>query len=154
MNMDMNKVIYFVAVGVLALGLQSEYRQGNFADLHRAADQADCWMNRVALSAERTLVASTSSSSFRSSLFQSSSYSYGRNLAAEKLVASTRAAEMARTQAEMMRDQARSRAECVRETIQEQVRAQAEVRRAVYQMQQELQRSQIRIVRTSVSTSN
>lgn len=146
--MDTNKVIYFVAVGVLALGLQSQYQQGSFSALHRAADQADCWASRLALDTEKTLVASSGSSR----LLRASSM--GRSFATEQMLASTRAAEMARMQAEMMSEQARNQAECVRETIREQVRAQAEVRRAVVQMQQDLQRSQIRIVRTSVSTSN
>jgi hypothetical protein len=146
MKMDTNKVIYFAAVGVLALGLQSQYKQGSFTTLHRVASQADCLMSRVAVDAEKTLLATVGPTFSSSSL--------RRSAAAESLAASTTAAEMSRMQAEMMREKARSQAECVRETIREQVRAQAEVRRAVYQMRQELQRSQMRIVRTSVSTSN
>jgi hypothetical protein len=150
-NMDMNKVIYFVAAGVLALGLQSEYKQGSFPALHRVAEQADCLMSRVAVDAERTLVMAIgrtpASSTFRSSSLQ-------RSLAAETLATSTTAAEMSRMQAEMMREKARSQAECVRETVREQVRAQAEVRRAVYQIQQELQRSQMRSRVRIVSTSD
>jgi hypothetical protein len=45
--MNTNKAAYWIAVGVLALGLNSEYRHGNFAALHRVAERADsafCWV--------------------------------------------------------------------------------------------------------------
>jgi len=35
LSMDANKAGYWIAVGVLALGLNSEYRHGNFVALHR-----------------------------------------------------------------------------------------------------------------------
>ncbi|MGA7287091.1 MAG: hypothetical protein WBX02_03275 [Terriglobales bacterium] len=55
--MDTNKVAYWVALGVLALGLNSEYRHGNFVALHQAVERADFAMCGVTTRAERTLAA-------------------------------------------------------------------------------------------------
>ncbi len=37
--MDVNKAVYWIAAGVLVLGLNSEYRHGGFASLHRVAQK-------------------------------------------------------------------------------------------------------------------
>ncbi|MGA7077254.1 MAG: hypothetical protein WBY61_00940 [Terriglobales bacterium] len=55
--MDTNKVAYWVALGVLALGLNSEYRHGNFVALHQAVERADFAMCGVTTRADRTLAA-------------------------------------------------------------------------------------------------
>ena len=44
--MDANKAAYWIALGVLALGLNSEYRRGNFEPLHRVASRAETWCIR------------------------------------------------------------------------------------------------------------
>ena len=39
--MDTNKAVYWIALGVVALALNSEYSQGSFARLHQVAARAD-----------------------------------------------------------------------------------------------------------------
>lgn len=52
--MDTNKAAYWIAVGVLALGLNSEYLKGNFVVLHRVAARADAALCGISARAERT----------------------------------------------------------------------------------------------------
>jgi hypothetical protein len=53
--MNTNKLAYFVAVGVLAFGLASEYQKGNFPALHRALGIAGNSLCRLVTRAEQTL---------------------------------------------------------------------------------------------------
>jgi|SRR5271154_3302601 len=53
--MDTNKAVYWIALGVLALGLNSEYRHGNFAKLHRVADRAGSVLCGLTTRAKQTL---------------------------------------------------------------------------------------------------
>ena len=55
--MDTNKATYWIAVGVLVLGLNSEYRQGKFVTLHQVADRAGSVLCSATTHAERTLTA-------------------------------------------------------------------------------------------------
>jgi hypothetical protein len=144
--MNTNKVAYWIILGVLALGLNSEYRHGNLVPLRRVAERADsafCW---VAARAERTLDAAAILTN------------RGR-FAAVDLLASKEKTEMAQAQTELLREQAQDRAELLRERVQDQVRekvrvnvrenvrdairAQADVMRA----QAEIQRAEIEQIR-------
>jgi hypothetical protein len=53
--MNSDKMMYWVALGVLALGLHSEYRNGRFPALHRAANQAESTLCRIVTRAEQTV---------------------------------------------------------------------------------------------------
>jgi len=53
--MDTNKAVYWIALGVLALGLNSEYGHGNFENVHRVADRAGAVVCRFTTRAEQTL---------------------------------------------------------------------------------------------------
>ena len=53
--MDTNKAAYWIALGVLALGLNSEYQHGRFVALHRVAEHAGSALCRIATRAEQTL---------------------------------------------------------------------------------------------------
>ncbi len=117
--MNSNTVAYWIALGVLALGLHSEYRQGNFETLHRVADRADSVLCRLSTRAERTLVAARALTG-------------RREFTADDLLASTDADEM-------------SRVEVARENVQGQIRAQADMIRA----QVEMQRAQVRQIQSA-----
>jgi hypothetical protein len=136
--MNANKAAYWIAVGALALGLNSEYRQGNFAPLHRVADRAGSVLCRVTTRAEQTLAMAKLRTSAEASL-------------SDALVASADAAEMAQARAEMLREQNRSREDAarlrdetrdgLRDRVRDEVRAQADVIRA----QVEMRRAEIEI---------
>ena len=53
--MDTNKAAYWIALGVFALGLNSEYQHGSFVALHRVAEHASSAVCRMATRAEQTL---------------------------------------------------------------------------------------------------
>jgi hypothetical protein len=134
--MDTNKVAYWVALGVLALGLNSEYRHGNFVALHQAVERADLALCGISGRAERTLAAAmgaTSTSEF----------------AAEARSASASQLDDVRLQGELLREQARDQAEFVRDQIRaraEVIRAQAEIRRAEMEQVRSRARSQFQFV--------
>ncbi|MFY9560680.1 MAG: hypothetical protein WAQ52_10640 [Terriglobales bacterium] len=50
-----NKALYWIALGVFALGLNSEYQRGNLPLAHRVADRAEAVLCRIATRAEQTL---------------------------------------------------------------------------------------------------
>jgi hypothetical protein len=49
-----NKALYWISLGVFALGLNSEYQKGNLPLAHRVADRAEAVLCRVAARAEQT----------------------------------------------------------------------------------------------------
>ncbi|HWZ84294.1 MAG TPA: hypothetical protein VNW47_16820 [Terriglobales bacterium] len=49
-----NQALYWIALGVLALGLNSEYQKGNLPLAHRVADHAEAALCKVAMKAEQT----------------------------------------------------------------------------------------------------
>src|SRR4030088_492320 len=49
-----NKALYWIALGVFALGLNSEYQKGNLPLAHRVADRAEAMLCQVAAQAEQT----------------------------------------------------------------------------------------------------
>jgi hypothetical protein len=122
--MDANKAAYWIALGVLALGLNSEYRQGNFPALHRVASRAENALCRISTDAQHTLAMARALTS-------------GNQTSVRDLVASASGPRMARDQAEQLR-------ESIRERVREQVRAQAKVLRA----QAEMQRAEIEQTRS------
>jgi hypothetical protein len=144
--MDTNKAAYWIALGVLALGLNSEYQQGHFPVLHRVADRAGSVLCRISTRAEQTLAMATGPTS-------------RERFQVDSLLASADRGEMAREQAEALREQARDAAEQVREAVREQVRdqiraqadvirAQAEMRRAELEQFRSRTQSEVRFART------
>jgi hypothetical protein len=137
--MDTNKAAYWIAVGVLALGLNSEYKQGHFPALHRVADRAEVAMCHASAKAEQTIAMA------RLSILS-------KGLAPDALLASVdRAemdrAEMARDQAELIREQAREEAERIRQNVSEQVGDEIRARAEVMRAQAEVQRARIERIR-------
>jgi hypothetical protein len=122
--MNTNKVLYWMVLGVFALGLHSEYRNGRLPAIHRLADHAESTFCRIVTRAEQTVALARVLAS-------------PQPLAADDLFASAHDREMA--QAELLRDQARAHAQLLRD----QVLAQADLIRA----QAELQQSQIERIR-------
>jgi hypothetical protein len=134
--MDTNKAAYWIALGVLALGLNNEYRQGNFVALHRVAGRAYAVLSRVSTRAEQTLAAVRGLKD-------------REEFPADDQMAGLRGAEMARAQGELLREQAQDEAEAelipdqVRDRVRDEILAQADVIRA----RAEVQRAQIEQIR-------
>jgi hypothetical protein len=133
--MDTNKAAYWIALGVLALGLNSEYQHGSFGALHRVAERADSALCRMTTRAEQTLAGARVLTSREGFL-------------ADDLLASTGGAEMARAQGGLLRERARDEAELFRDEIRAQadvIRARAEMRRAEIEQIRFRTRSQVRL---------
>jgi hypothetical protein len=134
--MDTNKVAYWIALGVLALGLNSEYQQGRFVALHRVAGRAESALCRISTQAEQSLALArvlASRQGFR----------------VDSLLAPADRDEMTRDQAELLRDRARDAADQVRDRVREQIRAQADVMRGQAEMRRaDIDQSEVRFVRT------
>ena len=122
--MNTYKVLYWVVLGVFAVGLHSEYRNGRFPALRRVAEHAESTLCRMVTRAEQTLALARVLTG-------------DQPLPANDLFVSARDQELA--QADLVRGQAQAQAERLRD----QVRAQADLIRA----QAELQRSQIERIR-------
>ena len=138
--MDTNKAAYWIALGVLALGLNSEYRHGSFVPLHRVSEFAGSALCRMAARAEQTLAVARVLTS-------------RERFPVDGLLAATDGAEMAQAQEELLREQARDEAELLRDRLREEVQAQADVIRAQAEtrraeVEQIRMRSQFRIART------
>ena len=145
--MNTNKAAYWIALGVLALGLNSEYQRGRFVALHRVAKNASSVLCGISTRAEQALAVARILTSREGSL-------------PDNLLASADAAEMARAQGEALSEQARDEAELfrdtVRETVRDEIRAQADTIRARAAMQRaEIEqmrwhtRSQFNLARTA-----
>jgi hypothetical protein len=149
--MNTNKAAYWIALGVLALGLNSEYKQGNFVALHRVAERADSLLCQISaeISSRAEQTVAVAKVLMLRDRFQ-----------AEALLASKDSAEMALDQARMAQEQARdevrdevsNRAEMIRDQVRERVfaqaamiRAESEMRRAV--MEQVRGRAKFGLVR-------
>jgi hypothetical protein len=115
--MNSNKITYWLALGVFALGLHSEYRNGRFPAIHSLADHAESTLCRMATRAEQTVALARVLTS-------------PQPASAKDLLASVRDQELA--QANLLRDQVRAHAQLCRD----QVRAQADLIRAQAELQQ------------------
>jgi len=153
--MNTNKAAYWIILGVVALGLNSEYRHGNFAPVHRVAGRAESAFCRLAGGAERALETAAILSN------------RGRAVA-HNLFASKEETEMARAQTEFFRDPAMDEAELLRERVPHQVRenvrksvrdslraqadvmrAQAEIQRAEVEQGRSRAHSEFKLIRTA-----
>ncbi len=136
--MNTNKAAYWIALGVFALALNSEYQHGSFVPLHRVAACAGVAVRRIATRAEQSLAVATGRMS-------------RRGLPVDDLLASADGAEMARAQSELLREQARDQAELLRDRVREQVREQLRkeirARADVIRAQAEMQRAEIEQMR-------
>jgi hypothetical protein len=128
--MDTNKAAYWIALGVLALGLNSEYQQGRFVALHRVAEHAGSALCRVATRAEQTLALARVLAS-------------RDRFPVDGLLAGTGGDQTARDEAELLRDRLREEVQAQADVI----RAQAETRRAEVEQIRLRMRSQFRIAR-------
>jgi hypothetical protein len=122
--MNTNKLTYWLVLGVFALGLHSEYRNGRLPAIRGVAEHAESTLCRIVARAEQTVALARALTS-------------PQPLAADDLFASVRDRQMAQT--ELLGDQVQVHAQLLRD----QVRAQADLIRA----QAELQRSQIEQIR-------
>ena len=133
--MDTNKAAYWIALGVFALGLNSEYQHGRFVALHRVSEHAGSTLCRMATRAQQTLAVARVLAS-------------RERFPVDGLSAATGGAETAQGQDELVRDQARDEAELLRDGVLDRadlIRAQAEVQRA--EVEQIRVRSRFRIAR-------
>lgn len=134
--MNTDKAAYWIALGVLALGLNSEYRQGDFVTLHRVADRAESLLCRISTRAGETLALARL-------VVARPEY------APANLLAATSRAETARLQAEMLREQTQDEAELIRDRIREHVRDEIRARADVVRDEGEMQRAKIEQLRWS-----
>jgi len=135
--MDTNKAAYWIALGVFALGLNSEYQHGRFVALHRVSEHAGSTLCRMATRAQQTLAVARVLTS-------------RERFPVDGLSAATGGAETAQGQDELVRDQARDEAELLRDGVLDRadlIRAQAEVQRA--EVEQIRVRSRFRIARAA-----
>ena len=136
--MDTNKAAYWIALGVLALGLNSEYRHGSFVALHRVAGHAGSALCRMATRAEQTVAVARF-------------FTSRERFTVDDLLAASDGAKMTRAQVELLRDQARDEAELLRDGVLAQadvIRVQAETQRAEDEQIRLRMRSQVRLART------
>ena len=140
--MDTNKAAYWIALGVLALGLNSEYRHGSFVALHRVAGHAGSALCRMATRAEQTVAVARF-------------FTSRERFTVDDLLAASDGAKMTRAQVELLRDQARDQArdeaELLRDGVLAQadvIRVQAETQRAEDEQIRLRMRSQVRLART------
>src|SRR6202790_4332848 len=128
--MDTNKAAYWIALGVLALGLNSEYQHGSFAGLHRVSEYASSTFCRMVARAEQTLAVARVLAS-------------REPFPVDGLLAGTGGGEIAGGWGEFLGDQARDEAELLRDGVREEVQAQADIIRA----QAETRRAEIEQIR-------
>jgi hypothetical protein len=102
--MDTNKAAYWIALGVFALGLNSEYQHGRFVALHRVSEHAGSTLCRMATRAQQTLAVARVLTS-------------RERFPVDGLSAATGGAETAQGQDELVRDQARDEAELLRDGV-------------------------------------
>jgi hypothetical protein len=148
--MNTNKAAYWIALGAVALGLNTEYRQGSFVALHRVAERADSMLCLVATRAERTLAVARVLVDVD-------------KVPANGFLASADGSERAWEQAELASDQVqeqvrrdvRDQVEELRDKVRDEVRAQGELVRAQNEMRRAdmrqilvRSRSQIRLARS------
>jgi DNA replicative helicase MCM subunit Mcm2 (Cdc46/Mcm family) len=110
--MDTNKAAYWIALAVLALGLNSEYHQGNLVAFHRVADRAGDTLCRLSIRGEHLLALAK--------------FSLQQKVRENDVEVATNGVESARAQAQLMREQTHAQAEL----MWEQARAQGETIRA------------------------
>ena len=128
--MDTNKAAYWIALGVLALGLNREYRNGNFVAVHRVAERAGSVLCGISTRAQQSLAVALGITN-------------RENFRAHDLLAANERREMARAETAIVPEQAQARAEMVRERVRDEIRAQADAIRE----QAEMERAQIAQVR-------
>ncbi len=118
--MKTNAAAYWIALGVLALGLNSEYRQGQFVTAHRIAERTASTLCRITTRAEKTLAVAMGSTGHQ-------------GLTVDPFVPFTNEAETVREQSKLMRELARNKSEFLGEEIRTQadeIRVQADAERA------------------------
>jgi hypothetical protein len=130
--MNTNKAAYWVAVGALALGLNSEYRHGNFVPLHRIAGHAGAALCRVTTRAAKTLAVARFLTSPKVGL-------------PDNLVASAGEADRAQARAEMLGERGREDAAILRDGIRDQVRDKIRAYADVIRARAEVQRAEIEV---------
>jgi hypothetical protein len=146
--MNTNKAAYWIAVGALALGLNSEYRHGNFVALHRVADRAGSAVCRMTNRAEKNLAMAIFLVRPEAGL-------------AVAQVASSGEADIVRSRADMLREQGKEETvalrdglrDRIRDQVRDEIRAHADVIRA----RAEMRRAEIEIqqnTRSLVSFAN
>lgn len=134
--MNSDRMIYWVALGVFALGISHEYRDGKFPTAHRAVATAETALCRLATRAGQTMAMA------RFIIKPPAA-------APEDVVAVT--GDFGQGEVDLLRDQVRDQAELVREQVQAQaevLRARAEMRRAQVEQMRQLTTSQFRFSQT------
>ena len=131
--MNSEKIAYWVALGVFAVGVSHEYRDGKFSTAHHAMAKAETTLCHLVTRAEQTMAMAR--------------FIVNPPLPAANHDAFALTADVAPEQVEILRDRALDQAELVREQVQAQaelLRAQAELRRLRVDQMHHLTESQFR----------
>jgi hypothetical protein len=138
--MNTPKAAYWFALALFAVAVHSEYRQGAFPALHRAAGNAGATMCRLATKAERTVVLARL-------IVGRPTQSTDQLLAGLDARQLADARRLAEDGAENAREEAQDRAEMVREQVLDRVRGRVRAQAEIARAQNEMQRSQMRTLR-------
>ncbi len=129
--MNSEKIVYWVALGVFALGINHEYRDGKFPAAHQVMAKAESTLCHLAARAGQTVAMARLIVDPPAAVVNH-----------DVLVATS---DFGPEQVEMLRNQAQAQAELVREQVQAQaeiLRARAELRRAQIEQMRRLTDSQ------------
>jgi hypothetical protein len=142
--MNTNKAAYWIAVGALALGLNSEYRHGSFVALHRVADRAGSASCRMTTRAKNTLAMTMFLARPEIGVAGTQAASTGE---AEVVQAREARAEMLpeRSQQERSLQEAANLREADREAVREKVRDEVRAHADVIRAHADIRRAEINI---------
>jgi hypothetical protein len=149
------KAGYWVALAIFAVGFNSQYKQGSFPALHRAADRVEHEFCHFVSHAEQTIAfARMMAKDDRPVLLASNlDVQQQMQLAREQAQAAREMArEQVRAQQEAIREQTRDQMEAAREQVRSQmetIRAQAGLHRQEMEHVREQVRTQMRMIRSN-----
>jgi len=126
--MNSEKILYWVALGALVVGMSHEYRDGKFPAAHRVITDTENQLCHLVTRAEQTMA--------MAKLIIHPSAAANDEVALSAANFSQEQAEMIRDRAQEQAEMARDQAEMVREQVQaqaEMLQAQAEMRRAHFE---------------------
>ncbi len=136
--MNSDKIVYWVALSVFAVGLSHEYRDGKFSTAHRVMAKAETTLCHLVTRSAQTMAMARFIVSPPEATANHDLFAVNAGFAPE--------------QVEMLRDRARDQAELVREQVQAQaelLRAQAELRRLQIDQMRHFTESQVRFRQAS-----
>jgi hypothetical protein len=145
--MNPDKTAYWIALGVLALGLNSEYRQGNLVPVHRLVDRAGSVICHISTGAREVLASATALKNNNNNNNNNEGFSNeGFSVGSLQASAQQDESELIQDQASALRDRVRSSVLAHAEIAR--AHAQIEMRRA--EVEQTRSRAQVQFAMARV----